>query len=29
MVVHERILFYFTEDGKAVFADIGNHDEVY
>lgn len=23
----ERILFYFTEDGKAVFADIGNHDE--
>ncbi|APB33150.1 hypothetical protein GlitD10_0834 [Gloeomargarita lithophora Alchichica-D10] len=24
-----RILFYFTEDGKAVFVDIGNHDEVY
>lgn len=25
----ERILFYFTEEGKAVFVDIGNHDEVY
>ncbi len=25
----ERILFYFTEDGKAVFVDIGSHDEVY
>ncbi|GAA6615474.1 type II toxin-antitoxin system YafQ family toxin [Scytonema sp. NUACC26] len=25
----ERVLFYFTEDGKAVFVDIGNHDEVY
>ncbi|MDX2271995.1 MAG: type II toxin-antitoxin system mRNA interferase toxin, RelE/StbE family [Cyanobacteriota bacterium] len=25
----ERVLFYFTEDGKAVFVDIGSHDEVY
>lgn len=25
----ERILFYFTEDQKAVFLDIGSHDEVY
>ncbi|HAX78274.1 MAG TPA: hypothetical protein DCY88_21245 [Cyanobacteria bacterium UBA11372] len=25
----ERILFYFTDDGKAVFVDIGSHDEVY
>lgn len=25
----ERALFYFTDDGKAVFVDIGNHDEVY
>jgi mRNA-degrading endonuclease YafQ of YafQ-DinJ toxin-antitoxin module len=25
----ERVLFYFTEDEKAVFVDIGNHDEVY
>ncbi len=25
----ERILFYFTEDEKAVFLDIGSHDEVY
>ncbi len=25
----ERVLFYFTEDGKAVFVDIGNHDQVY
>lgn len=24
-----RILFYFTEDEKAVFVDIGSHDEVY
>ena len=24
-----RIVFYFTEDGKAVLVDIGNHDEVY
>jgi mRNA-degrading endonuclease YafQ of YafQ-DinJ toxin-antitoxin module len=23
------VLFYFTEDRKAVFVDIGNHDEVY
>ncbi|WP_293124610.1 type II toxin-antitoxin system YafQ family toxin [Microcoleus sp. bin38.metabat.b11b12b14.051] len=25
----ERVLFYFTKDGKAVFVDIGNHDQVY
>ena len=25
----ERVLFYFMEDEKAVFVDIGNHDEVY
>jgi mRNA-degrading endonuclease YafQ of YafQ-DinJ toxin-antitoxin module len=25
----ERILFYFTEQEKAVFVDIGSHDEVY
>ncbi len=25
----ERVLFYFTEDGKAVFVDIGGHDQVY
>jgi mRNA-degrading endonuclease YafQ of YafQ-DinJ toxin-antitoxin module len=25
----ERVLFYFMEDGKAVFVDIGSHDEVY
>jgi mRNA-degrading endonuclease YafQ of YafQ-DinJ toxin-antitoxin module len=25
----ERILFYFTDDGNAVFTDIGSHDEVY
>ncbi len=25
----ERVLFYFTEDEKAVFVDIGSHDEVY
>ena len=24
-----RVLFYFTDDGNAVFVDIGNHDEVY
>lgn len=24
-----RILFYFTEEEKAVFVDIGSHDEVY
>ncbi|AFZ17892.1 type II toxin-antitoxin system RelE/ParE family toxin [Allocoleopsis franciscana] len=26
---NERVLFYFTEDGNAVFVDIGSHDEVY
>lgn len=25
----ERVLFYFTDDRKVVFVDIGNHDEVY
>lgn len=25
----ERVLFYFTEDEKAVFVDIGSHDDVY
>jgi mRNA-degrading endonuclease YafQ of YafQ-DinJ toxin-antitoxin module len=25
----ERVLLYFTEDEKAVFVDIGSHDEVY
>ncbi|WP_239121239.1 MULTISPECIES: type II toxin-antitoxin system YafQ family toxin [Spirulina sp. CCY15215] len=24
-----RVLFYFMEDEKAVFVDIGSHDEVY
>ncbi|WP_341527053.1 type II toxin-antitoxin system YafQ family toxin [Nostoc sp. UHCC 0302] len=24
-----RVLFYFTEEGNAVFVDIGSHDEVY
>jgi mRNA-degrading endonuclease YafQ of YafQ-DinJ toxin-antitoxin module len=24
-----RVLFYFTGDEKAVFVDIGSHDEVY
>jgi mRNA-degrading endonuclease YafQ of YafQ-DinJ toxin-antitoxin module len=24
-----RVLFYFTDDGKAVFVDIGSHNEVY
>ena len=24
-----RIIFYFAEPDKAVFTDIGNHDEVY
>ncbi|WP_084111892.1 type II toxin-antitoxin system RelE/ParE family toxin [Gloeomargarita lithophora] len=24
-----RIIFYFTEDEKAIFVDIGNHNEVY
>ncbi len=23
------INFYFTDDGNAVFTDIGSHDEVY
>lgn len=26
---NERVLFYFTDDGNAVFVDIGSHDEVY
>jgi mRNA-degrading endonuclease YafQ of YafQ-DinJ toxin-antitoxin module len=25
----ERVLFYFTENEKAVFVDMGSHDEVY
>lgn len=25
----KRVLFYSTDDGQAVFVDIGNHDEVY
>jgi len=25
----ERVLFYFTEEEKAVFVDIGSHDQVY
>ncbi len=24
-----RVIYYFTDDGKAVFIDIGTHDEVY
>jgi addiction module RelE/StbE family toxin len=24
-----RIIFFFTNDNKAVFVDIGKHDEVY
>jgi mRNA-degrading endonuclease YafQ of YafQ-DinJ toxin-antitoxin module len=24
-----RVLFYFTDDEKAVFVDFGSHDEVY
>jgi len=24
-----RVIFYFPEDGKAMFVDIGKHDEVY
>jgi mRNA-degrading endonuclease YafQ of YafQ-DinJ toxin-antitoxin module len=24
-----RVIFYFTDNGKAVFIDIGTHDEVY
>ncbi|MDZ4871571.1 MAG: hypothetical protein CLLPBCKN_000959 [Chroococcidiopsis cubana SAG 39.79] len=26
---NERVLFYFIEEGKAMFVDIGSHDEVY
>ncbi len=25
----ERILFYFTDTGNAVFTDIDSHDEIY
>ncbi|MEB3291714.1 MAG: type II toxin-antitoxin system YafQ family toxin [Synechococcales bacterium] len=25
----QRVVFYFTEDEKAVLTDIGSHDEVY
>jgi mRNA-degrading endonuclease YafQ of YafQ-DinJ toxin-antitoxin module len=25
----ERVLFYFTEDGKVVLVDFGNHEQVY
>ena len=25
----QRVLFYFTDEGKAVFVDIGSHDQVY
>lgn len=25
----KRVLFYFTQENKAVFVDIGSHDEVY
>lgn len=25
----QRVIFYFTEDDKAVFIDIGNHNQVY
>lgn len=24
-----RVIFYFTDEGKAVFIGIGNHDRVY
>lgn len=24
-----RVVFYFTDEGNAVFVDIGSHDEVY
>ena len=24
-----RVLFYFPEDDRAVFVDVGSHDEVY
>ncbi len=25
----QRVIFYFTDDEKAVFVDIGNQDQVY
>ena len=25
----QRVLFYFEDNGKAVFVDIGSHDQVY
>jgi toxin HigB-1 len=25
----QRVLFYFTDEGNAVFVDIGSHDQVY
>ncbi len=25
----QRVLFYFTDEGKAVLVDIGSHDQVY
>ena len=25
----QRVLFYFTQENKAVFVDIGSNDEVY
>ncbi|MBD2311014.1 type II toxin-antitoxin system YafQ family toxin [Desertifilum sp. FACHB-1129] len=25
----ERVVLYFTDDERAVFVDIGSHDEVY
>jgi mRNA-degrading endonuclease YafQ of YafQ-DinJ toxin-antitoxin module len=25
----KKVLFYFTKDERAVFVDIGSHDEVY
>jgi addiction module RelE/StbE family toxin len=25
----QRVLFYFSDDDKAVLIDIGNHDQVY
>lgn len=25
----QRVIFYFTEDDKAIFIDIGNHNQVY
>ncbi|CAD5909759.1 type II toxin-antitoxin system YafQ family toxin [Planktothrix agardhii 1806] len=26
---NQRVIFYFTDEEKAVFVDIGNHDQVY